>query len=141
MADTKISELTNLAEVPADTDEFPFNDGSTTKAVTAGYIRRFAVDEETTSGAQSGAWSSKKHVALNNASAITYTVTGSPTAGDMLTVYVHQSVAHVLVLDSGVTFAAGNNTVTFSTAGESLLAIARSATVVDIIHNNGGALS
>lgn len=141
MTDIKISELTNLAAVPDDTDEFPFNDGSTTKAIAAGYLRRFAVDEETTSGAQSGAWSSHKHVALNNASAITFTVTGSPTAGDVLTVYVHQTVAHVLVLDAGVTFADGSDTVTFSTAGESLLAIARSATVVDIIVNNGGVLS
>lgn len=140
MADSKISALTAVT-TPADTDVFPGVQSTSNLKWTRGQMRRFDVDHEETSGAQSGAWSSHKHVALNNGSAITYTVTGSPTAGDVLTVYVHQSIAHVLVLDSGVTFADGSDTVTFSTAGESFFAIARSATVVDIIHNNGGSLS
>lgn len=137
---TAIADATQATPV-VDAAKLPADVSGADRYVTAGDLRRFAVDEETTSGAQSGAWSSHKHVALNNASAITYTVTGAPTAGDVLTVYVHQTVAHVLVLDAGVTFADGSDTVTFSTAGESLLAIARSATVVDIIVNNGGVLS
>lgn len=141
MADSKVSALTNLATVPADTDELYLSDAGVDKAIAAGYLRRFEVDEETTSGAQSGAWSSKKHIALNNASAITYNITGAPSPGDVLTIYVEQSVAHVVTLSGSVTFDGTNQTLTFSTAGESFLAIARSATRLDIIHNNGGILS
>ena len=41
MADTKLSALTNLAEAPADTDEFYLNDGGVSKAIDAQYVQQY----------------------------------------------------------------------------------------------------
>jgi hypothetical protein len=137
----KISELTNLDAVPDDTDEFPMNDASTTKANPAGYMRRATIREVTDSGAQSGAGVSRLHLALNHASAINYTITGAPIAGDELTIYIETTAAHTVILSGSVTFDGTNQTATFSTAGESMILRARSATRWDILYNNGASLS
>lgn len=143
MADTKISALTNLAAVPADDDELAIVDtgAGSTKAVNAGYMRRAEVREITSSGAQSGAGSSKLHVALNHASAINYTITGAPVAGDELTIFVETTAAHTVILSGSVTYDGSAQTATFSTAGESMHLVARSATLWDVINNNGAVLS
>lgn len=139
MADTAISGLTALGAIPADDDIYPGTDTSTstTKSTTAGNLRRFTVTEITSSGAQSGAGSSRLHLALNHASAINYTITGAPTAGDELTVYIETTAAHTVLLSGSVTYDGTNQTCTFSTAGQSLHMIARSATRWDIITNDG----
>ena len=143
MADTKISALTNLAAVPADDDELVIVDtgAGSTKALNAGYMRRFEVREITSSGAQSGAGSSRLHLVLNHASAVNYTITGAPVAGDELTVLVDTTAAHTLLLSGSVTFDGSAQTATFSTDGESLHMVARSTTRWDIINNNGVVLS
>ena len=143
MADTKISALTNLGAVPADADELAIVDTSAgaTKALTAGYARRFDVQEIVASGAQSGAGSSRQHIVLNHASAINYTITGAPVAGDEITIYVETTAAHTVILSGSVTYDGTNQTLTFSTAGESFHMVARSATRWDILNNNGGVLS
>jgi hypothetical protein len=138
---TKISELTNLAEVPDDADEFPFNDSTTTKAIAAGWLRRALVREITSSGAQSGAGVSHLHLVLNHGSAINYTITGAPTAGDILTVLVDTTALHTVILSGSVTWDGTNKTLNLGTDGESIYAVARSATRWDIISNNGGTLS
>ena len=99
MADTKISALTNLAAIPADDDELVLVDtsASSTKAVNAGYVRRFEVREITSSGAQSGAGSSKLHLVLNHASAINYTLTGAPVVGDELTIFAETTASHTII--------------------------------------------
>lgn len=137
MTDIKISELTNLAAVPDDTDEFPFNDGSTTKAIAAGYIRRKEIREITSSGSQSGASGSDIHLALNHGSAINYSFTNAPTAGDQLTIFAVTGATHTVTLFSGVTYNGTNAIATFNTIGESLILVARSATRFDILYNNG----
>ena len=132
---TKISELTNLAEVPDDADEFPFNDSTTTKAIAAAWLRRALVREITSSGAQSGAGVSHLHLVLNHASAINYTITGAPTAGDILTIYAATTAAHTVILSGAVTWDGTNETATLNAAGDCLYAVAFSATRWHVISN------
>jgi hypothetical protein len=136
---TKISEYTNLDEVPADDDELILVDTSesATKANNAGYLRRSEVNEVTSSGAQSGAASSKYHLALNHASAINFTITGAPTAGDELTIIVDTTASHTVILSGSVTWDGTNQTANLGTDGNSLRAVARSATRWDVISFNG----
>lgn len=142
MADTKISDLVEET-TPADDDAFAIADtsGSDNNKVLFGTIRRPTVREITSSGAQSGAGESSLHLVLNHASAINYTITGAPSVGDILTLIIDTTAAHTLLLSGSVTFDGTNKTLTFSTDGESLHMVARSATRWDIINNNGGVLS
>lgn len=137
----KISEYTNLAAVPEDTDELIINDATVTKAIAAGYLRRAEVRDITSSGAQSGAGASHIHLVLNHASAINYTITGAPTAGDILSIFVDTTALHTIILSGSVTWDGTNKTLNLGTDGESIYAVARSATRWDIISNNGGTLS
>lgn len=140
----EIDELTVLAEVPADDDEFPMSDTSASgaaKAIAAAYVRRFTVREITASGAQSGAGVSNLHLALNHASAINYTITGAPTAGDVLTVIADTTANHTVILSGSVTWDGTNQTANLNADGDSFMAIARSATRWDIISNNSVTLS
>ena len=143
MADSKISELTELAEVAADDDVFGLVDTSatSTKKHSMGYARRSEVRAVTGSGAQSGAGTSDLHVALESATATNYTITGAPTVGDKLSAIVDNTAAHTIVLSGSVTFDGTNQTANLATALDSFRAIARSATRWDIVSNNGVTLS
>lgn len=138
MANQNINQLTEET-TPVDGDYTIIWDtsGADDNKVAIGTIRRNTVTEVTSSGAQSGAGSSKLHIVLNHASAINYTITGAPTAGDELTVYIETTAAHTLLLSGSVTYDGTNQTCTFSTAGQSIHMIARSATRWDIIKNDG----
>lgn len=138
MADTAISALTEET-TPADNDVLVIADtsGSDNNKVQVGTIRRFTVTEVTSSGAQSGAGSSNLHLALNHASAINYTITGAPTVGDVLTVIADTTAAHTVILSGSVTWDGTNQTANLATDGDSLMAVARSATRWDVISNNG----
>lgn len=132
---TKISELTNLAAIPEDTDELVINDATVTKAIAAGYLRRAEVRDITSSGAQSGAGASHLHLVLNHAAGINYTITGAPTVGDVLTIYAATTANHTVILSGSVTFDGTNETATLNAAGDCLYAVAFSATRWHVISN------
>lgn len=138
---TKIDDATLATSPVADDAVLPADVSGADNKIEVGQIRRSEIRDVTSSGAQSGAGTSYLHIVLNNATAINYTITGAPVAGDTLTVYIETTAAHTLLLSGSVTFDGTNATMTYSTAGESLLMVARSATRWDIIHNNGGVLS
>ena len=134
----EIDDLTVLAAVPADDDEIPIYDTSTStaKAVSAGNARRAETRDITSSGAQSGAGSSDLHLVLNHASAINYTITGAPTAGDTMTIYAATTAAHTVILSGSVTWDGTNKTATFNATADALFVRAFSATRWHIISNN-----
>ena len=138
---TKISELTNLAAVPEDTDELVINDATVTKAIAAGYLRRFTVTEIASSGAQATTTTSRTHIVLNHASAINLTLSNAPTAGDELTVIANTTANHTVIVGGGVTWNGSATTATLNATDDSFHAIARSATRWDIISNNSVTLS
>lgn len=141
----EIDELTVLAEVPADDDEFPISDTSASgaaKAVASAYVRRFSVVTVSSSGSQSSATTSKTHIKLNHASAINLTLTGAPVAGDELTIIAETGATHTVTLSGAVKWNAASNTiVTFNAIGESLHCVAYSAARWDVISFNGVAFS
>ena len=143
MEDSKISELTELAEIAADDDVFGLVDtsASETKKHSMGYVRRSEVRAITASGAQGGAGASDLHVALESATATNYTVSDAPTVGDKLSAIVDTTAAHTIVLSGSVTFDGTNQTANLATALDSFYAVARSATRWDIVSNNGVTLS
>ena len=132
----KISEYTNLDAVPEDTDELIINDATVTKAIPAGYLRRAEVRIIASSGAQSGAGTSDLHLVLNHASAINYTITGAPTAGDRITIYAATTAAHTVILSGSVTWDGTNETANFNATADALHCVALSATRWHVISNN-----
>jgi hypothetical protein len=143
MADSKLSALTNLAETPANDDEFYLRDTSVSgdKAIEAGYVRRDAYSLVTATG--SLALNAQHYVELSGASAIALTITGAPTVGDTLEIYRVGTggVTHVVTLSGSVTFDGTNNDASFADDGDYLRLKAISTTRWRIVQNTGVVIS
>lgn len=125
-----ITDLTQLAEVPANDDEFVGNDtsASETKTWLAGYMRSKDVDNIVASG--SLAINANQFITLNLGTAIALTISNSPVAGWVIEIYRIGSggVTHTVQLPSGVTWDGTNRTANFNDDADYLRAVAMSAT-------------
>jgi hypothetical protein len=139
MADTKLSALSNLAEVPANNDEFYIFDASAVAglAIAAAFLRRAKVDIVVASGAVTP--NAIQLITLNLGTAIALTLTGSPTAGDILAIYRKGSgaVTHTVDVAGGITWEGTNDRANLADDGDCLIAIAESATRWIVLYNNG----
>lgn len=148
MANLKLSELSNLAAVPANDDEVYVRDVSEAagsaqqKALELGYIRRFKVDSVIATGSITP--NAMQFITLNLGTAIGLTISGAPSAGDVLVIYRKGSgaVTHTVTLSGAVKWNAANNTIaSFDTDAEVLIAIAESATLWTVVYQSGVAFS
>lgn len=125
-----ITALTALAEVPANGDLLAVDDTSATatKSIAAAYLRRAKVDSVIASGAIT--CNAIQLITLDLGTAIALTISGAPTAGDILVIERKGSgaVTHVVTLSGAVTWDGTNNDANFDTDGDCLIAIAESAT-------------
>jgi hypothetical protein len=139
MADTKLSAISNLAEVPANNDEFYIFDASAVAglAIAAAFLRRAKVDIVVASGAVTP--NAIQLITLNLGTAIALTLTGSPTAGDILAIYRKGSgaVTHTVDVAGGITWEGTNDRANLADDGDCLIAIAESATRWIVLYNNG----
>lgn len=136
--DVKISELTALAEVPANDDVLALVDTSatTTKKIAAQYMR--ALGGLAIVLSQSPALAPFQAFCFTDTTARALTFTGTPAYG-WLIVIVAQAAAttHTAQLPSGVTWDGTNRTANFADAGDVLIAMATSATRYQILLNTG----
>jgi hypothetical protein len=137
MADSKVSALTNLAETPANDDEFYLRDASVSgdKAIEAGYVRRDAYSLVTATG--NLALNARHYVELSGASAIALTITGAPTVGDTLEIYRVGTggVTHTVILSGSVTWDGTNETANFADDTDYIRCKAISATRWRVLTN------
>lgn len=136
---TTISALTAESAVPANDDVFVGDDTSagTTDKWLAGFLRRAKVDLVIASGAITP--NAIQLITLNLGTAIALTITGSPTAGDILAIYRKGSgaVTHTVDLAGGITWEGTNDRAELDTDGDLLVAIAESATRWIVLVNSG----
>jgi hypothetical protein len=140
MADTKLSALTALVGVLANDDLLHVGDASASNAdkkATAALVRGFKVDSVIASGSLTP--NTLQLVTLNLGTAIALTISGSPTAGDVLVIYRKGSgaVTHVVTVGGGITVDGTNNDMNFDTDGDSIILFAESATRWLYFANNG----
>jgi len=99
MADKKISELTELAVAPANTDKLVIVDGTTTKYITAGNLIPahigVAVGDETTALTTGTAKTTFRMPAAMTLTSVRATVTTAP-AGSVLTVDINEGGSTIL---------------------------------------------
>jgi hypothetical protein len=137
---TTITALTALAETPANNDLLALDDTSATatKSIAAAYMRRFKYDAVIATGSLTP--NAMQLVTLNLGTAIALTISGSPTIGDILVIQRLGSgaVTHTAVLGSGIDWdASGNGTANFADDGDTLIAIAITATRWLVVLNTG----
>jgi hypothetical protein len=140
MADTKTTALTALVGVIANDDLLAMVDtsaSSTNKKITGALMRGFKVDSVIASGSITP--NTLQLITLNLGTAIALTISGSPTAGDVLCIQRKGSgaVTHVVTVGGGITFDGTNNDANFDTDGDSVILIAESATRWIVFANNG----
>ena len=141
MADTKLSALSNLAEVPANTDELYIYDASEGDglAIAAAFLRRAKVDSVIATG--SITCNAIQFITLNLGTAIALTILAAPTAGDVLVIYRKGSgaVTHTVTLSGAVKWNAAANTIaSFDTDADCLIAIAESAVLWTVMPWSSG---
>jgi len=135
-----ISAFTALAEVVDNADVFAVDDTSTltTKKITGANVRRADYDLVIVTG--SLALNAFHYVELSGAGAIALTITGAPSAGDILEIYRVGTggVNHTAVLSGAVTWDGSLATANFADDGDYLRAIAISATRWRVLPSSTG---
>lgn len=134
------TDATQLGAVPSNDDYMGIDDTSASGAargIAAGFLRRAKVDSVIASG--SITCNAIQLITLNLGTAIALTISGAPTAGDILAIYRKGSgaVTHVVTLSGAVTWEGTNNDANFDTDGDCLIAIAESATRWIVLYQSG----
>lgn len=140
MPSSKILDLTPYGGVP-DVEVLFYGsfEGTDDNSFTAGDMRRFAYSLITATGSRTP--NPVHYFELSGASAIALTISGAPTAGDVIEIYRVGTggVTHTVVLGSGIDWdGSGNGTANFADDGDYLRAIAISPTRYRVLPSTTG---